>query len=280
MRPTIELPDWLEARRPDDGLYADAYEGTPAELRALLKTAIAFSFHRWTSMDGEKSVMHSCARSGFCHSESSRPADWVLAVLGSGFASPARLLSSLLPAVIAGTGRILIVSEAPFAPAICTALELAGLEESFVMEGDCLPGLYEDLRSLSTDGRIAFFPDGDGSISSAQKELMHAAALDGMPRLRDLPAPRILSLHDAGSEAEKRLLWLHPDAEIFREAAPGLYAAFVPDAEASPRNAAPSAPFICGPGMEACWPGPSPEFYRTSSCSAFLFQENDPETLP
>ncbi|MBQ8173140.1 MAG: hypothetical protein IJ474_01275 [Mailhella sp.] len=280
MRPTIELPDWLEARRPDDSLYADAYESTPAELRALLKTAIAFSFHRWTNMDGEKREMRSCSRSGFCHSENSRSADWVLAVLGSGFASPARLLAALIPAIIAGTGRILIVSEAPFTPSICTALELAGLEDSFVMEGDCLHGLYEDLRSLSPDGRIAFFANADGSISSAQKTLMHAAALDGIPRLRDLPAPRILSLHGAGSEAEKRLFWLHPDAEIFREAAPGLRTAFVPDAAACPRNAATSAPFICGPGMEACWPGPSPEFYRTSSCSAFLFQENDPETLP
>lgn len=280
MRPTIELPDWLEARRPDDGLYADAYEGTPAELRALLKTAIAFSFHRWTNMDGEKNETRSCSRSGFCHSESSRSADWVLAVLGSGFASPARLLAALVPAVIAGTGRILIVSEASFTPSICTALELAGLEDSFVMEGDCLPGLYEDLRSLSPDGRIVFFPDAESSISPAQKALMHATALDGMPRLRDLPAPRILSLHDASSEAEKRLFWLHPDAEIFREAASGLRAAFVPDAEACPSHTAASAPFICGPGMEACWPGPSPEFYRTISCSAFLFQENDSEILP
>ena len=34
-----------------------------------------------------------------------------------------------------------------------------------------------------------------------------------------------------------------------------------------------------GPGMEACWPGPSPEFYRTRTCSAFLFQNIDSEAL-
>ena len=30
MRLNIELPGWLEACRPDDALYADAYESTPA----------------------------------------------------------------------------------------------------------------------------------------------------------------------------------------------------------------------------------------------------------
>ena len=277
MSMNIELPDWLDACRPDDALYADAYEGTPAELRALLKTAIAFAFHRWPSMDGETCRARRSGRSGFSHTELRRPASWALALLGPGFASPARLLAALVPAVIAGAGRILVVSEAPFSPAVCTALELAGLEDSFLLHAEQMPGLYEDLRAAAPDGRLVAFPGADGSFTPAQQELLHAAALDGLPRFRDLPRPRILSLHAEGSEAAARLRWLQPDADLLRAPAPDVRAVFTPLAEASPAAFFPA--FLCGPGMEACWPGPSPEFYRTRTCSAFLFQNIDSEAL-
>ena len=275
MRLNIELPGWLEACRPDDALYADAYESTPAELRALLKTAIAFAFHRWQPACDEQRTERRSARAGFRHSESSRPAGWALAHLGPGFASPARLLAALVPAVLAGVGRILIVSEAPFSPAVCTALELAGLEDSFLLDADQMPGLYEDLRALCPDGRVLAFPAADGSLTEAQKELLHSAALDGMPHFRDLPSPRLLCLHAPGSPAENSLRWLYPDAEFLTEAAPDIRAAYAE--EESPELG--GLPFVCGPGMEACWPGPSPEFYRTRTCSAFLFQNIDSEAL-
>lgn len=271
----IELPGWLDACRPDDALYADAYEGTPAELRALLKTAIAFAFHRWPPADDEEAASRRSARSGFSHSESSRPAGWAIASLGPGFASPARLLAALVPAVLAGVERMVVVSEAPFSPAVCAALELAGLEDSFLLDGEQMPGLYEDMRTLCPEGRVLAFPGAEGNFTPAQQELLHSAALDGMPRLRDLPSPRILCLHTPGSFHEESLRWLQPDAEFLREPAPDIRAAYVPGEASAPGG----LPFVCGPGMEACWPGPSPEFYRTRTCSAFLFQKNDPEAL-
>ena len=39
MSPTFDIPAWLEACRPDDALYAQAYEACPAQLRALLEKA-------------------------------------------------------------------------------------------------------------------------------------------------------------------------------------------------------------------------------------------------
>ena len=275
---TIELPGWLDACRPDDALYADAYEGTPAELRALLKTAIAFAFHRWPAADGETRTARASGRSGFRHEESARPVDWALAVLGPGFASPARLLAALVPAVIAGAGRILVVSEAPFAASVCTALELAGLEDSFQLSGEQVSDLYDDLRVLSPEGRVLVFPGEDGTFTEAQETLRSDASWDDLPCLQDPPFPFILSLHAPGSEAEARLRWLHPDAELLHEAAPGLSAVFVPAPSALPGGLVPA--FLCGPGMEACWPGPGPEFYLTRSCSAFLFQDSTPETTP
>lgn len=277
-----DLPAWLENFRPDDNLYADAYEGTPAELRALLKTAIAFAFHRWKQDGGEYVLENRSTREGFIRTEHVRPAAWVMAVTAEGFASPARFLAALVPAVIAGTGRIAVVSPTPFAPAVSTALELAGLEDSFVLDENRLAALYNDLHDASPDGRIVVFPDGRNGLSPGQKALLHTAAADGVPLYRDRPSPRLLTRYgddDASAvpgtpsseEIRKRLLWLHPDAEILSEG--------LPDALYLPNNV-PSSPAVCkvpftaGPGMEGCWPGPTPAFFQSSTFSAFLVQEN------
>lgn len=274
MNPISDPPAWLESFRPDDALYADAYENTPAELRALLKTAIAFAFHRWNADGGESAVETTSPRAGFLRSERARPADWVLAVAAEGFASPARLLSALVPAVVAGVGRIMLVSPVPFASAVAAALELSGLEDSFVLNDDCTADLYEDLRAASPDGRIVVFP-GSVALTPGQKDLVHRAAADGLALFRDTPAPKILSLYAGDSspspeEVRKRLLWLHPDAVPVDEPAQDLRAVFAPQGTSLPF----AAPLVAGPGMEACWPGPSPEFFRTRTLSAFLVQEN------
>ena len=281
MSPTVELPAWLEAFRPDDGLYADAYENTPAPLRALLKTAIAFAFHRWEGNDAECRVRTCSPRAGFLRKESSRPAAWVLAHVGEGFASPARFLAALVPAVLAGAERIIVISPAPFAPAVATALELSGLEDSFVLDETQTADLYEDLRAASPDGRVVVFPGTEEALRAGQKDLMHKAASDGIPLYRDRPAPSLLSLyedtdgphpeHPSAGETAGRLLWLHPDAKLLSAPSPDVDAVFLPDeGVALPCP----APLVAGPGMEACWMGPSPEFFRTRTLAAFLIQEN------
>lgn len=149
MSPIFDIPAWLEAFRPDDDLYAQAYENTPAPLRALLKTSMAFAFHRRGMKDGDGAYRVDCPRAGFSRREDVRPAAWTLAVTGPGFASPARFLAAAVPAIMAGVPRILAVSSEPFAPAVITALELAGLEDSFVLDAEGLASLYEDLRAVS-----------------------------------------------------------------------------------------------------------------------------------
>ncbi len=281
MSPTVELPAWLEAFRPDDGLYADAYENTPAHLRALLKTAIAFAFHRWEGKDAERSARVCSPRTGFLREESSRPAAWVLACLGEGFASPARFLAALVPAILAGTERIIVISPAPFAPAVATALELSGLEDSFVLDETQTADLYEDLRAASPDGRVVVFPGTEETPRAGQKDLMHRAASDGIPLYRDRPAPSLLSLYKdtddehpvpfSAREMAGRLLWLHPDATLLTAPSPDVDAVFLPEEDVVLPCA---APLTAGPGMEACWMGPSPEFFRTRTLAAFLVQEN------
>ena len=274
MSPIFDIPAWLEAFRPDDDLYAQAYENTPAPLRALLKTSMAFAFHRRGMKDGDGAYRVDCPRAGFSRREDVRPAAWTLAVTGPGFASPARFLAAAVPAIMAGVPRILAVSSETFAPAVITALELAGLEDSFVLDAEGLASLYEDLRAVSPDGRILFFPGPEGP-DEAMKDLMHKAAADGTAAYRDKAAPRILSLYKKGdtpsaAETEKRLRWLHPDADILDAPAPGIRAVFAPE----PFDVSPAAPLTAGPGMEACWPGPEPEFFRTVTLCARLVQEN------
>jgi hypothetical protein len=270
-----ELPDWLETYRPDDKIYADSYEGTAPELRALLKTAIAFAFHRWDMHDGEQLLEHLCQRKGFQYREKIRPTSWVLAIIGSGFSSPARFLAHLIPAVLAGAEHIIIVSEQPFSPALVTAMELAGLEDSFLLNACNTERLYKELCTICSDGRILIFPSITGEISPIQKQLMHEAEAKSIPLLHDRYAPEILSLYPKDLEKEKlRLIrWLHPDAILhtshnFSTTSPVqviLSPKLISDAD---------TPFVAGPGMEACWPGPSPEFFRSHFCSAFLLQES------
>ena len=273
MSPTFDIPAWLEACRPDDALYAQAYEACPAQLRALLKTSIAFAFHRSGMKDGETDIRVDCPRAGFVRRERFRPAAWTLAVTGKNFASPARFLAAALPAVLAGVPHVLTVSPAPFAPALSTALELAGLEDSFLLDAEGLASLYEDLCAASPDGRILVFPGPEG-FDEGMKDLLHKAAADGTPLYRDRAAPRILSLYKntdtpAAGEVAKRLLWLHPDATLLDMPSPGMDAVFTPQPCAETFD----APLTAGPGMEACWPGPSPEFFRTGALCAQLVQE-------
>ena len=276
MSPNFELPAWLEAFRPDDELYARAYEETPAPLRALLKTAMAFAFHRFGMQDDESESSFSCARAGFSRTEYARPAAWALAVTGADFASPARFLAATVPAVLAGVPRVLVVSASPFAPPVAAALELAGLEDSFLMDAEGLASLYEDLRAFSPEGRVMLFPGPEG-CDAGMKDLLHTAVSDGTAVYRDRGAPRILSLYKgeggngvpSAAEVEKRLLWMHPDAELLDAPAPGAGAVFTPEPSAAPCR----APLIAGPGMEGLWTGPSPEFFRTGALCAQLVQE-------
>lgn len=270
MNPIFDIPAWLDTFRPADELYEKAYEDTPAHLRALLKTAIAFAFHRYGMKDCHETWRTDCLRAGFSRREDVRPAAWVLAVAGCGFASPARFIAAAIPAVLAGAVRILTVSDAPFSPAVITAMELAGLEDSFVLSMNNIASLYEELHEASPDGRILFFP-GSEEPDEAMLRLMHKAEAHGTRFYCDRAAPKILSLYrqeDTPSFAEtaKRLLWLHPDADILDAPSQGIRAVFSPQPFAAPS----AAELTAGPGMEACWIGPDPEFFRTVSLCAAL----------
>ncbi len=130
---------WLEAHRIADSLMAEAYESLSGEERGVLKKCIARLYAVW----GERPVQGRAARSfrqGFGLEEDEAPARYALLVCKAKFCSPAALLATLMPALLAGVPEILpcfvrVKEEEAFAPdipaALLGALELAGVERAF-----------------------------------------------------------------------------------------------------------------------------------------------------
>lgn len=278
------LPAWLDATRPDDRLAASAYENTPAPLRALLKSAIALYFQLWGEMPAEKTHRVRNPAAGFAWQRAERPVPWTLAVMDPAYASPARLLAALLPAVLAGVDMILVVCpDQPPAPVQNVALDLAGLENLYVVPsaGASAPTVRDLVHELAAqgEGRLLLFPTEQSRFSSLFQTLRETARSLPLRLWEDRPAPRIALIADDADGEDKadeailrnNLQWAHGDA-VVRRVSPGVrpeWNNFAAWCAARPdifeELAAGHAPLLLGPGMEACWlhDGVIPAFFRT-----------------
>lgn len=276
-----EYFDWLEPWRVPDHALAQAYNTVSALQRAQLKTALAFQFELCQRVQPDL-VSHSQhnARTGFDVSVEKRPLPWALAVVDSAFASPARLLAALTPALLAGVPQVLVAfiknSAQPIPAAILVALELAGLEDLFELsEEQCRMLLSKCMEQnpLSV-GCLLLFPTQ--SKSEFFVDLRTRARQARLPLWQDRGKPRIALLHNAPLGAEKLeqytelLLAAHPDANI--QAVPSTHMLFSGAQPAfGPRmhvlqalfNAGPQpeppqplwqySPVVLSPGLEMCW---------------------------
>ena len=276
----VPMPEWTEGFRAGDEVFARAWEEAGAQDRALLKTAIAFQFHLWGMRDARGSLERSDPREGFRSIVSSGPAPWTLAVLSPGYASPARLLAALVPAVLAGARPAVISLSAP-EPSIAAALELAGLDDRVILDGAGARRLLAELRSASAGGCLVLFPWPGGPGENASPELLlpgpPCGPWRGLRVWQDIPRPRIIlrpcAAESDGREMERRLRWLHPDALVEGTEAGGAADA-VFNAQ-DPFPACGSAGLLFRAGLEACWTGPSPEFFRIRRCAACLAPEDE-----
>jgi hypothetical protein len=149
------------------------------------------------------------------------PRDWVIFALSSDYASPAGLIAAVLPALMAGAGRILIcragADKRPWAESVSAALELLGQEYLYTLnavEGLTLMRELADQSDGGAGGVVVL-----GSCEESALWLNHAFSL-GLP-VRVMPHGLRFML-DAGSERSKGvevdealLRWLHPSAEFF-----------------------------------------------------------------
>ncbi len=116
-----------------DQLFANAYESLDASQRALIKTAIAFHF----SLQPKQYEQHKVIKNkpdGFNISKSYTLRPFACFFMDKNFASPARLLSLICPALIAGLENIYVFIESGIRASIITTLELCGLEQVYVLE--------------------------------------------------------------------------------------------------------------------------------------------------
>lgn len=275
-------PAWLDALRPDDGLAAAAYDTTPGPRRALLKCAVAFQFHLWGEAPAEETRRELSPATGFARTSVERPVSWVLAVLDPAHAAPARLLAALLPAVLAGAGMVLIVCpDRPPTPAQLVALELAGLENLYVLPhgGPSPVTLLEELAACG-QGRLLLFPTEQKRLAQPFQALREGARRLRVRMWQDRPAPRIALLADRDDAAALReqVLWAHGDAviETFTPVDRPDWRGF--DACCAAPEYLTDVPFpdgpllLLGPGSEACWLHERLDrhFFRTAACAVRL----------
>ena len=249
------FPCWIDNFLVADDVFAQAYDACSPEQRAVFKTAIARTAAVCGVGDARVFQSQSRMRQGFsCHSLS-HPAPWVVLVWDGAYASPARVLAALVPAMLAGVPNILacrvVRDGTPFPQSILAALELAGQER--VME--CRP---EDVQTLvaaccGTDarGRLILLGRDDvfGDVSSLAAEM-------GTLTLRYGAAVRIgLALPSSAEPlSEASLRFAHPDAafEPFTENATGRFSA-VFCAPAAVQENLNAAPLVLSPGEEGYW---------------------------
>lgn len=213
------VPAWLESHRIPDADFASAYDATPAPLRAHLKTAIA-ALHALHGETPATTTHTRLPRAGFALTRHSEAAPWALVVVGPQHVAPPRLLGALLPALFDGVADVLVVQlvdgSNPTMPApLLVALELAGQEQAFALNGEALATLLHQLHATCPAGRVALL-----GHDTATQHLHHAAIALGLQTWRELTPPRIGVAQ--GAQADLDLLrWAHPDAEIVTDVATG-----------------------------------------------------------
>lgn len=262
--PGMMPPAWLDALRPGDGFATAAYENTPAPLRALLKSAVAFYFQLWGEAPAGETRRVISPAAGFAWTAGANPVSWTLAVLDPGHPSPARLLAALVPAVLAGVDMVLIVCpDRTPRPVHSVALELAGLENLYVVPTDTRPALPDLIGELTAqgEGRLLLFPTAQSRLGPTFRILRETARVRRLRLWQDTPAPRLALLADEADAASLRdkLQWAHGDAvlETFPPGARPGRSGYDAWCAARPsvfeRALADTPPLLLGPGLEACW---------------------------
>lgn len=182
---SFAYPDWLDQYAVAEALMAEAYESLDLASRSAFKKSIARLHAIW----GERPELERqffCARQGFCLERENRPADVAVIVCSAGYRYPAAFLAVLMPAILAGT-RSLVPVFTPVGPEegsafsgnvrvvrpqalLLAALELAGVEQAFVLEEADILRLLQGLRPETT--RLVLL----GETAFGESLLLHAHA--------------------------------------------------------------------------------------------------------
>lgn len=252
-------PEWLGSFAVADEAFASAYDSLLPEQRAMLKLAIARAATLWPHDPALGEYTMSARKDGPIH-QYRAPAEWAFVCWNAEYASAPGILAALMPAILAGVPSIYACGlGGDIAPAVLTALELAGQERVAVMPPERGAALLEYLASQNQRGRCVFL----GDVPAAMHETARLARIPAV----SLPARVRIALdaslsHDEVSETVR---FLYPDTAIIPAEKESRYDAIVtlPERVGQWMN---NAPLVLAPGQESCWVWPelSPVFFHAT----------------
>ena len=270
------LPDWAQQFLVSEELFTNAYAQIGLQEKTRLKKCIA-GLQTWYDHTRVQAFgTQTDYAQGLQVLTLERPRDWLLVHIDADAASPAVLLATILPPVLAGVGEVVICSHRdsiPYPASFLTAFELSGMETILSFPEPSLPDLLQDMHRRSSNGALLTLQAASPAPGSSGIELDTRSPVPAY-RLRG-PRTAGLWVDDLQDWDFQALAFAHPELEIevwsehslklpvswplqcapfqdFRQA--GFDALFVPLSHVQACMG--WAPVILGPGQEGSWVWP------------------------
>ncbi|MBO4300341.1 MAG: hypothetical protein J5861_01935 [Desulfovibrio sp.] len=255
-------PQWVEEFRVDDNLLSAAYEGTPARLRASIKTGLALSHMRFGESTEEHCRLVRNTHLGFWRSAHSLPVPWSVVVFSPTYAAAARLTAACAAAMLGGVTLIgaVCVGGTPTKAAM-VSLELSGVEDIFTLPATDLLTLLAEISP--GPGRLVLLHTGEMASTSCSIRALNMKYYEEChPPTLALPQPDIFDLEALAFAQAEAFQTVHDKTSPVK-----LDAIYV-DAETAYTecllNQSVQTPLILTPGCEGFWlhSGLTPDFFR------------------
>lgn len=278
----FSFPDWVNDFIPDDGLFARAYEETPDNRRALIKTCVARLYDWYGPRKDFGGEILKQWMSGFESRTQYRAVDFSVVLFDSSLQSPARLLAGLVPALATGVESVLAVrigGGAPWRKAVLTGLELTGQESVVDMDDLEARRLFNELRESGHTGAVTVLGPKAAAIKTSEVQAASRIAF-WRPRFSRFA---VVWMDSESSFDLGALAFMHPDmifsvfgaetdlpADNFSYEGDDFdeYLDAIMDVAYCPVEQAASvrgrAKLTLGPGQEGCWVWPDlhPEHFQ------------------
>ena len=282
-RGTPPWPDWLEEARLDDSIVDMAYEATPPELRALVKTGLAMAFAHFGPREDQTDSVVRKPPAGFWISRQLRPAPWCVVAIDAAYAAAARVTAACVLPRLCDVPEVFAVlvgeDDEDVQPTdnTLTALTLSGIDDVFCLSRERACALLGELAAQVADaehggpqGRLLLLHDG------ALQSLGEQAAALRIPYYEEKSAPQLTVLPGTACSAEA-LTFAHGEIVTSAALEPATQAvlAALPTGGAMPPEGAVAEAMrrglpVFGPGCEGFWlhPGLEPEFFMVRGMAA------------
>ena len=272
-------PPVLEQGRVADRAFAAAYAALPDRNRAWIKTGLAALY---AALGGPLPL--AVGQERVCGHDLSlvtreTPLDFVLVACGPGFASPARLMAAVLPALCARVPEVAAVRVGGAWPkSLLTTLELCGIESAFRLGARAFAGLGKELAGLGRGAIVVLDGLAAPATGPAGPHVFPArvAGRAGIFPEADTPfdwdalafAQPDLTLCVHGGPAPDQAPFAAAAGTLAEAAGLGYDAVYVGNAQVEAALAA--APLSLGPGRETLWLWPqlTPGMFRRQQVQA------------